>query len=235
MGRGVLIVMAWTLVAVAAVLVVLGGDRLNHTDDAAAWASGVVVFGACFAVGAAMPRSECLIAPALLATVTAVVDGSYLAWLVFFFALAVFGAATGAGWLVGRFAGRAAAPLAWVAASAAAIGVVPVVAAEISHATAPELPPAAEQQLPLYGVGTTLCQGYPEEQAEQVQQDRALIRELRSRPDHLVTVEYIGGEGETDKVDIRVRELAEEELEYLEKQGPDCHPDIQRELREGLG
>src|SRR5687767_12896557 len=122
MGRRVLIVLAWTLAAVAAVLVLVTWDRLSYTDEAPDWASGALVLGACFAVGAAMPRVECLVAPALLATVTAVADGSYLAAFTFFFALALFGAVTGVGWVVGRFGGPVAVPLAWVAASAAAVG-----------------------------------------------------------------------------------------------------------------
>lgn len=227
---------AWALVIVACVLVLVGYDRLNHTNAVPAWAYFTAVVGPCVAVGAAMERLESFVAPGLFAIVFAVGDGSYLAMVAFFFIFVMLGLATGAGWLIARVVRGAAVPVAAVAMVAATAGVIPMAVTQVAYATAPRLPPEAAAALWTDTTSSGLCQsavsGRDKENA--LRRDRALIRELRARPDHVLRVVYIAGEGETKEIDITVSDLAEDELEHLEDEGPRCHPDIQAALRREL-
>jgi hypothetical protein len=236
MARRGLIVAAWVLVIVACGLYLVGYDRLTYTDVVPDWAYFAAIVGPCVAVGAAMERLESFVAPGLFATVIAVGDASYLAAVAFFFAFVMLGLATGLGWVAARLVQRAAVPLAAVGVAVAVAGLIPLAVAEVAYATAPRLPSeAAARLLPEDGDFSGLCAGQnPTDNENALRRDRALIRELSARPDHVVRVAYIVGEGETKDVDISVRALAEEELDYLEGRGPDCHADIQDELREGL-
>jgi len=61
-----------------------------------------------------------------------------------------------------------------------------------------------------------------------------LVRELRRRPNHLVTYTYYSAHGDDERRDITGRELAEEQLKDLESNGPDCDPDLERRLRSAM-
>jgi hypothetical protein len=105
---------------------------------------------------------------------------------------------------------------------------------------AAHLPQDVQRQLPLDLTLGNLCPGA--ETPAYISRDlrrkaEVLLRELRNRPDFLVTdiVYFEGGEAERDVV--TVRELAERQLLDLREGGSDlgaCAPDLQQRLEDGL-
>jgi hypothetical protein len=57
---------------------------------------------------------------------------------------------------------------------------------------------------------------------------------LRRRPDRLVTYTYYYSDDPEERRDITIRELAEEQLEDIESNGPDCDPELERRIRAAM-
>ena len=105
---------------------------------------------------------------------------------------------------------------------------------------APHLPQAVEKQLPIGVSFGNLCPGA--ETPAYLSRDlrrraEVLLRELRDRPDFLVTDIVYYDDGETQREIVTVRELAERQLLALREGGSDlgaCAPDLQRRLEAAL-
>ena len=61
-----------------------------------------------------------------------------------------------------------------------------------------------------------------------------LIRELRRRPNDVVTEVTAFADGSDERRDITVRELAEEHLDDMESPTPECDPELQRRIRAAM-
>lgn len=100
------------------------------------------------------------------------------------------------------------------------------------------VPASVQRQLPTGELSLrSLCRGFyvtPRERRVLRRQADALVRELRRRPDELVTYTFYYEHGPPERRDIPVRELAEEQLEDLDPSDPDCGG-IALRLQKGLG
>jgi hypothetical protein len=101
----------------------------------------------------------------------------------------------------------------------------------------PHVPASVQRQLPTEISLGNLCPGA--ETPASVEHDvrrraEALIGELSRRPTHLVTYTYHSSDGDDERRDITIRELAEEQLKDMESGGPDCEPALERRLREAM-
>jgi hypothetical protein len=117
--------------------------------------------------------------------------------------------------------------------------IVPAALAQVQRAKrGPHVSAALQRQLPVRESLGNLCPG-AETPADVEREIRAgadvLLRELRRRPDDLVTYTYYYSDGGgTDTRDITIRQLAKEQLADLEAGGRDCAPDLQRRLHAAL-
>jgi hypothetical protein len=200
------------------------------------------VVAAHVATGALIARAEVLVLPiALCATAFAVNGAEALAWLYLIIALPVLLAATAAGWLVGRFAPRAAVPLG-AAGAGVAIVVTGIATAEtVRFELAPVVSRDVQRALvPALRLGN-LCPGSELPRRERPALERAVgavERELRKHGHWRVEYTYYLSDGPEEREQITVRQLAQEHLEDLRNgndlDGRPCRPDLQRRLRAAL-
>jgi hypothetical protein len=105
---------------------------------------------------------------------------------------------------------------------------------------APHLPQSVQRQLPIELTLGNLCPGAETPRwlvRDLRRRAEVLLRELRERPDFLVTDIVYYEDGEEERQIVTVRELAERQLLDLREGRSDlgeCSPDIQRRLDEAL-
>jgi hypothetical protein len=199
-------------------------------DDS--WALLVLLAAAHLGLGAAIRRAWVLTLPVAVSIIAFLAAGAEgLAWLAIFLGAPVAVALTALGWALGRaFEPRGDA----VAVGFLAVGLLPAVwgAVETSR-RGPHVPASVQSQLPTEVSLGNLCPGA--ETSSDVEHDvrrsaEVLIRELRRRPTHLVTYTYHSSDGDDERRDITIRELAEEQLKDMESNGPTCDPDLERRI-----
>lgn len=203
-------------------------------DDS--WAVAVVLVAAHFGLGAAVGRAWTLAVPLVVVFAWFFAEGAEgLAWIGLFFGAPTFFTATAAGWAAGRWVrhGRSVG-----AAAAFAVALAPIAWALTQHfGRGPHVPADVQAQLPVDLSLGNLCPGAetpPRLLRELRRSAAALERELRRRPDHLVTYTYYWADQPAERREITVRELAEEQLEDLQTGGRRCAPALQRRLRAAL-
>jgi hypothetical protein len=100
----------------------------------------------------------------------------------------------------------------------------------------PHVPPSVQAALPIDIALGNLCPNAetpPDVERDIRRRTDALIRELRRRPNDLVTYTYVSSDEPDDTREITVRELAEEQLKSLDDVragGPECVPDLRRRI-----
>jgi hypothetical protein len=199
------------------------------------WAVAVLVVSAHLAVGFAVARWWVVVLPVTLAVVATLVESTEgRGTEVLIFALPLV-ALTMAGWGLGRALKRQRGS---IALGLFAVATLPAVWAAVETARrGPHVPPSVQARLPIELSLGNLC---PEAQTPaDVERDirrrtDALIRELRRRPNHLVTFTYSYSDTPDERRDITLRELAEEGLADLESGGPNCDPELERRIRAAL-
>lgn len=104
------------------------------------------------------------------------------------------------------------------------------------------VPADVQRQLPLLTFFSGMCptsRTTPAERRQIVREADVLLRELRRRPDELVTIKDSTFADGDEPVDVTVRELAERRLEDLtlerERTGRDCAPQLRQRLTMALG
>ena len=222
------VVLLWTPLYEA-----LSGGR----DDWEALAALLVTLGAAhFGVGALVRRAWVLLLPAVLVVAGFVAAGGQgLAWLTLVLEGPVLIAITALGWLLGtRFQRRSV----HIGVAAFIVAACPVVWAAIKTADrGRHVSPALQAQLqPGLTLGN-LCphSGLPGPERRKLRRSaEVLIVELRRRPDDLVTDTFYYADGSTERRDITIRQLAEQELDSLETGGRDCAPKLKRRIRAAL-
>jgi hypothetical protein len=204
-----------------------GGDQ--------SWALLVLLVSAQAALGAAVSRAWVLALPVGLAIAGFLADGGTgLAWLTLIIGAPALVAFTAAGWALGRVLKRPAA----VAFGLFAVALVPAAwAAGETRQRGPHVPGSVQAQLPTEISLGNLCPGSdtrPAVERDVRRRAEALIRELRRRPDQLVTYTYYSSDDPQERRDITIRELAEEQLEDIDSNGPDCDPELERRIRAAM-
>jgi hypothetical protein len=233
--------MRWAALAVYAVVV--GSyfttlyDPLDSGEDDG-WAIDLALAAVHVGVGAALrsPRAMLLSVPVAVAGI--LTSDSALEGVG-----AVVGSVLGAGliaagWGLAELAGRSRFGAAAVAVGglAPALVVWTVAAAQTAERSdSPHASPSLEARLPNpYDNLSDVCGKVEPEYAARLRRKAAvLIRELRDRPDLLVTVTYTYSEVPSETREITVRELAEEKLADMDEHGGPC-PEVERPLREGV-
>jgi hypothetical protein len=225
--------MEWRpIVSVAVYTVVLVGLALSDTHDLVVW---VVVFVAAHVgLGLAVARAWVLAVPVATTLVVLIVDGDNLAeWLTTILLSAIPVVFTALGWALGRGPRW----LAWPAAGLCAAGLVgaTVAVAVDRFRQGPHVAPNVQRALPTEVSLGNLCpeaESPPELERDVRRRADVLLTELRERPRHLVTYTfYYADGGGTERREITVREVAEDQLADLEAGGGDCAPGLQRRLR----
>ena len=232
----------WIAVAVyVALLATLATSLYDpfETGEDDSWVIVVMLVGAHLAVGIAIARAWALLLPVGAAVVGFFASGGEaLSWLIIVFELPVAAVLTAIGWLIGRSlgprAGFAAAPVFVLAALPTAAAAVET----FERSREPHVPRAVQRQLPLDVSLGNLCPGA--ETPGPLRRDiehraEVLLRELDRHPDWLVTYTYYYADSpDSERRDITVRELAEEELRDL-KANPDCRLRLRGRLERALG
>jgi hypothetical protein len=143
---------------------------------------------------------------------------------------------TALGWALGRGTRW----LVWPAAAfctAAITGSAVAVALE-RIPSGPHVPPSVQRALPTDVSLGNLCpnaQSPPDLERDVRRRAEALLTQLQENPGHLVTYTfYYSDGGGTERRDITIREVAEDQLADLESGGRDCAPNLQRRLRAAL-
>ena len=234
-----------TAIALAAYVVVLGSLATplyaplpaGRNDS---WALLVLVAAAHVGLGAAVGRAWVLAVPGTLVLVwlaANVVSGraTGLDWLAFLVVAPVLLALTALGLALGRGRpGRGAA----IASGCFGLAVVPAGWAAVETLKrGPPLPRAVQAQLPTDISLGNLCPDAesPPELERRLRHDAdVLIRELRRRPNRLVTYTYVSEEDPEERRAITVRELAEEQLKDIESNGPHCDPALEHRIRAAM-
>jgi hypothetical protein len=128
------------------------------------------------------------------------------------------------------------------AAGAFAVALWPVgwaASDQVQRARARHVPPAIQARLSTGLSLGDLCPGSAVPAALQRDIRRraaALVQELERHPDDLVTYTYVlADEPGVSRVDITVREVAQEELRDMKSNDSRCEPDLQRRLEAGIG
>jgi hypothetical protein len=207
---------------------------VNAGDD---WWAGLVVLAATHVgLGVAIPRSWVFALPVVLSVGVFLASGAEgLAWLTLIVGAPVLVAFTAAGWALGRAWPRRRAP---IALALFAVALLPVAWAAIETSQrGPHVPASVQRELPTKLSLGNLCPGAessPEVEREVRRSAEALIRELRRRPDDLVTDTVYYSDDPEERRDITIRELAEEQLEDIESNGPNCVPDLERRIRAAM-
>jgi hypothetical protein len=228
---GVAIYAALVLSLATPLYLPLGSGR----DDS--WALLVLLLAAHLGLGAAVRRRWALALPVAVSITAFVAAGADdLAWVAILVGAPALVAFTAAGSAIGRAVRPQTGA---IAVGFFAVAVVPAAWAAVeTMRRGPPLPASVQRLLPTEISLGNLCAGA--ETAVTVEQDvrqRAdvLLRELRRRPNHLVTFTYHAAHGgEDEHRDITVRELAEEQLKDLKSNGPNCEPDLERRLRSAM-
>ena len=197
--------------------------------DPGAW---YAVAGAALALvaGSVLRGLAVLVAVVLCVAGSVVAGAEALAWLWLVIFLPVLVGIVLVGWLLGRLLPRRAV-LVPLGVAGAALVVVGVSAAQ--RAALDRVPPDVAAQLPRYS--STLgafCIDFvgASDRRSAAAEVRALVRELRRRPDALTVVEYdLADSAGVRREELTVRELAEETLEWAE-----CSSAPARELRAAL-
>ena len=99
------------------------------------------------------------------------------------------------------------------------------------------MPAAVQSELPTEESLGNLCPGAstsPQLERDIRRRADVLIRELRRRPDHLVTYTYYYSDEPEERRDITVRKLAEEQLADIASGGPHCAPELERRIRAAM-
>ena len=203
-------------------------------DDS--WAVLFLLAAAHLGLGAAIRRRWVLLLPVALsifAFLAAGADG--LAWLAILLGAPALLALTAVGSALGRaFRQRSGA----LAVGFFALALLPAAWAGVeTMRRGPPLPTSVQSRLPTEISLGNLCPGTetPASVERNVRRRaEALIRELRRRPTHLVTYTYHSSDGDDERRDITIRELAEEQLRDMETNGPNCDPDLERRLRRAM-
>jgi hypothetical protein len=206
-------------------------------DDS--WAVAVLVVCAHLGLGLGIARGWALVFP-VVSGIALAVAADELGILVLVFVMPALAVMTALGWGLSVPLGRRAV---YVASGTFAVALWPAAWAaseQLHRARAEYVPAAVQARLPTdFSLGN-LCPGTetpPSERRDLRRQAERLIRELQRHPGDLVTYTYyLADEGRADRVDITVREVAQEELESLRTNGGSkCEPELQRRLREGIG
>jgi hypothetical protein len=227
-GLGIYVVLVATLVTPLY-------DPLSASRDDS-WALFVLLAAAHVALGVAVPRAWVLALPVALSVVAFLAGGAAgLAWLSLLLGAPVLVGLTAAGWALGRASTQRRGS---IALGLFTVALVPAAwaAAETSQ-RGPHVPASVQSELPTELSLGNLCPDAATSAA--VEQDirrRAdvLIRELRRRPDQLVTYTYYYSDDPEERRDITIRELAEEQLADIESGGPDCDPELERRIRAAM-
>ena len=196
----------------------------------------VLVAAANLALGAAIRRAWVLALPVAVSIIAFLAGGAEgLAWLTILVGAPVLVALTAVGVWLGRALGPRADAIA-IALLVVALLPTAWAAAETSR-RGPHVPAAIQGRLPTEISLGNLCPG--SETSAEVERDirrraEALLRELRRRPAQLVTYTYYSSDGDDERRDITIRELAEEQLKDMDAYGPNCDPDLERRLRKAM-
>ena len=198
----------------------------------------VVALLACLGLGLVERRLHVLLAPVAFCAVTAGLGASEGAgWFVVVVVLPILLVATAGGLALGRLLGRRAAPAAAVLAAVGAAAALWGVATSIERARASRLPVAVQREIERGLHLVNLCpssETAPEGRPPFEAAARALVREVRRRPDWLVTRTVSYSHGDDERETWTVAELARDELELLEEAGPRCEARLQQALRDAL-
>lgn len=208
----------------------LGSGR----DDS--WALLVLVVSAHIGLALAVARAWVLALPAALSVAAFLLSGAGgLAWMALFLGAPVLIGVTAAGYALGRRLERRGSAL---ALGFFAVALLPAAWAAVETSQrGPHVSASVQSELPTEISLGNLCPGTMTPTG--VEQDvrrraEALIRELRQRPDHLVTYTHYYSDDPEERRDITIRELAEEQLKDMESNGPNCEPGLQRRLRAAM-
>ena len=208
----------------------LGSGR----DDS--WALLVMLGAAHVALGAAVSRAWVLALPVALSVAGFLAGGAGgLAWLTLIIGPPVLVAFTAAGRALGRALKRRSGSIAFGLFAVAFLPAAWATAETVQRG--PHVPASVQAQLPTEISLGNLCPG--SETPPRVERDvrrraEALIRELRRRPDQLVTFTYYYSDDPEERRDITIRELAEEQLKDIESNGPNCAPELERRIRAAM-
>ena len=202
------------------------------------WAGLVVLAATLVGLGVAIPRPWVFALPVVLSVGVFLASGAAgLAWLTLIVGAPVLVAFTAAGWAIGRAWPRRRRPDRARALRRRA-GAGGTGAAIETSQRGPHVPASVQRELPTKLSLGNLCPGAessPEVEREVRRSAEALIRELRRRPDDLVTDTVYYSDDPEELRDITIlRELAEEQLEDIESNGPNCVPELERRIRAAM-
>jgi hypothetical protein len=200
------------------------------------WLLLVLVVAAHIGLGAAVGRRWVLALPlafAVLLFLEAGDDG--MGWLAILVGAPVLAALTAIGSALGGGLPRRGDA---IALSCFAVALVPAAWAAVETARrGPHVPPSVQRRLPTDISLGNLCPGA--ETPARVEADvrrraEVLIRELHRRPAATVTYTEYFSDGGDERRDITIHDLAEQQLEDMESNGPGCDPELERRLREAM-
>jgi hypothetical protein len=177
----------------------------------------------------------CTLCALLIASFVVRGDTTGLDWIFVFLLVPALAAVTAIGVAIGR---RLSSRRLAVAAGCYAVALLPTVWGTIETLErGPHVSPALQAQLPTFASFANLC-GDGETRPELERRLRAsaavLIRELRRRPNDLVTYTHYSEEGPDENRDIAVRELAEEQLGDMHNAGGACPPGFDAAIRAAM-
>jgi hypothetical protein len=210
-------------------------DPLSSGRDDS-WALFVLLAAAHVGLGAAFSRAWVLVLPIALSVVAFLAWGAEeLAWLAIVLGAPALVAFTAIGIGLGRASRQRHEAM---AAGFFLVALLPAAWAAVETARrGPPLPAAVQSRLPTETSLANLCPGTAT--PARVRQDlsrrsEALLRELGRRQTHLVTYTYYSADGDDERREITVRELAEEQLKDMDAHGPACEPRLERRLRDAM-
>jgi hypothetical protein len=234
MGRRAVLVVGIYAALVLSLATPLYRPLSSGRDDS--WALLLLLAAAHLGLGAAIRHPWVLTLPvALSILVFAAAGADDLAWLAILIGAPALVALTAVGWALGRAFQQQSDVIAVVCTF---VALLPAAWAAVETTRrGPPLPASVQRQLPTKISLGNLCPGA--ETPAAVEQDvrgraEVLIRELRRRPTHLVTYTYYSSDGDDERREITIRELAEEQLKDIESNGPRCAPDLERRLRSAM-
>jgi hypothetical protein len=203
-------------------------------DDS--WVLLALLAAAHVGIGAAIRRPWVFALPVAASVVAFLAGGAEgLAWMAIVIGAPALVGFTAIGRALGGRVGRQGDA---IAAGCCAVALLPMAWAAVETARrGPHVPEAVERRLPMELSLGNLCPGAetpPDLERDLRRRADALIGELRRRPAHLVTYTYHYSEGDDERRDITIRELAEEHLKDMESNGPVCDPELERRLRDAM-
>jgi hypothetical protein len=195
----------------------------------------VLAAAAHIGLGLGVGRAWVLVAPAIVAGAWFVAAGAEgLAYLILILGAPAMIGLTAVGWALSKTRLRRGAAIvcAGIVVGVALAGIV----AEVRRG--PHVPASVQRQLPTNISLGNLCPGAstPKDVERDIRSKaEVLLRELDEHPQHTVTrTAYYSDGGGSEREDITIRQLAQEQLDDLESGGRGCDPELQRRLREGL-